>query len=270
MGQVRLSALRDAVRLRLGLGLLALLSLGWSLLALPLRYLLPRAPGHWLGRHGASATFRLYLRLLTWIGACRFDLRALDALRDQPACIIAPNHPSLLDAVMIISRVPHVACIMKAELMHNVLFGAGARLARYIRNDSLYAMVQRAVAEVRGGSHLLLFPEGTRTTRAPVNTLQGTAGLIAKYARAPVQTVFIETTDAAFLGKESALFRRTPMPVNYVIRLGRRFDPPHNVAAFAQELEQYFKAELARVPFAPQPSEVVASTEQRTHDLSHG
>src|SRR6185312_15679417 len=105
MPRVRLPALRDAVRLRLGLGLLAVLGLAWSLLALPLRYLLPPSQRQRLGRHGASATFRVYLQLLTWIGACRFDLRALDALRDQPACIIAPNHPSLLDAVMVISRV---------------------------------------------------------------------------------------------------------------------------------------------------------------------
>ncbi|TAM38027.1 MAG: 1-acyl-sn-glycerol-3-phosphate acyltransferase, partial [Burkholderiaceae bacterium] len=117
-------ALRDAVRLRLGLGLLVVLGLTWSLLALPLRYLLPRTHGQRLGRQGAGAMFRGYLQLLTWIGACRFDLRALDVLREQPACIIAPNHPSLLDAVMIISRVPHVACVMKAELMQSILFGA--------------------------------------------------------------------------------------------------------------------------------------------------
>lgn len=263
-------ALRDAVRLRLGLALLALIGLAWSLLALPLRYLLPLPRGQWLGRWGATIGFRLYLRLLTLIGACRFDLRALDALRGQPATIIAPNHPSLLDAVMIISRVPHAACIMKADIMNNILFGAGARMARYIRNDSLRSMVQRAVAEVRGGSHLLLFPEGTRTTRAPVNRLQGTAGLIAKYARAPVQTVFIETTDAAFLGKESTLLRKTPMPVSYRIRLGRRFEPPHNVAAFAQELEQYFKAELASAPLAGRPVDTAARDVQRPHDLSHG
>lgn len=263
-------ALRDAVRLRLGLGLLALMGLAWSLLALPLSYLLPRAPGLRLGRYSAGLTFRVYLRLLTWIGACRFDLRALDALRKQPACIIAPNHPSLLDALMVISRVPHVACVMKAELMRNILFGAGARLARYIRNDSLHAMVRRAVTEVRGGSHLLLFPEGTRTTRAPVNRLQGTAGLIAKYARAPVQTVFIETTDAAFLGKESALFRRTPMPVRYRVRLGKRFDPPKNVAAFARELEQYFKAELADAALTDRPAGTAARDGQRARDWSHG
>ncbi len=165
----RLRALRDALRLRLGLGLLALLGLAWSLLALPLRHLLPRAQGQWLGRGVAGAVFRVYLRLLTWIGACRFDLQALDALREQPASIIAPNHPSLLDAVMVIARVPQVACVMKAELMQNIVFGAGARLARYIRNDSLHAMVRRAVAELRGASHLLLFPEA-RAPRKPPST----------------------------------------------------------------------------------------------------
>ncbi len=263
-------ALRDAVRLRLGLGLLVVLGLTWSLLALPLRYLLPRTHGQRLGRQGAGAMFRGYLQLLTWIGACRFDLRALDVLREQPACIIAPNHPSLLDAVMIISRVPHVACVMKAELMQSILFGAGARLARFIRNDSLHAMVRRAVTEVCGGSHLLLFPEGTRTTRIPVNTLQGTSGLIAKYARAPVQTVFIETTDTGFLGKQSALFRSTPMPVSYRIRLGKRFDPPKNVAAFARELEQYFKAELTAAPLADRPADTFDLERRPARDLPHG
>lgn len=270
MPLARLHALRDATRLRAGLALLAVMGLAWSLLALPLRYLLSRTQGEQFGRRGASAAFRLYLRLLTGIGACRFDLRALEALREQPPCVIAPNHPSLLDAVMIISRVPNVACIMKAELMRNILFGAGARLARYIRNDSLHAMVRRAVAELKGGNPLLLFPEGTRTTCVPVNTLHGTAGLIAKYARAPVQTVFIETTDTAFLGKESALFRRTPTPVHYRIRLGQRFDPPQSVAAFTRELEQYFKSELAHPARTPGSATATALDRQPAHHLSHG
>ena len=267
---VRLRALRDAVRLHLGLGLLALICLSWSLLSIPLRYLLPRKQGQWLGRWGLTVVFRLYLRLLTLIGACRFDLRALDALRDQPATIIAPNHPSLLDAVMIISRVPHLACIMKADIMNNILFGSGARLARYIRNDSLRSMVQLAVTEVRSGSHLLLFPEGTRTTRSPVNGLQGTAGLIAKYAQAPVQAVFIETSDAAFLGKKSALFRKTPMPVSYRLRLGKRFDPPQNVEAFALELEQYFKTELTDAKLADLPPGAAPRDAGPPSDLFHG
>ena len=89
----------DALRLYFGLGLLGALGLLWSLLAVPLYYLLPRRAGVAFGRWLIHTAFRGYLRTLAAIGACRFDLSALDALRDQPPMIVAPNHPSLIDAV---------------------------------------------------------------------------------------------------------------------------------------------------------------------------
>ncbi|MBC7681865.1 MAG: 1-acyl-sn-glycerol-3-phosphate acyltransferase [Ferruginibacter sp.] len=234
----------DALRLRFGLLLFALMCLHWTVLALPLYWLLPRKLGTWVGRWGINWVFRVYLHMLKWMGACQFDLSALDALRYAPGMVIAPNHPSLLDAVLVISHLSSVSCVMKAELMDNLLLGSGARLARYIRNDSLRSMVQLAVADVRKGNHLLLFPEGTRTTCIPVNRLQGTVGLIARQAQVPVQTVFIET-NSPFLGKGWPLLRCPVMPMVYRVRLGKRFDPPDNVEAFARTLEQYFHTELA-------------------------
>jgi 1-acyl-sn-glycerol-3-phosphate acyltransferase len=105
-------------------------------------------------------------------------------------------------------------------------------------------MVQLAVNDLHQGSHLLLFPEGTRTARFPVGPLQGTTGLIAKSAGVPVQTVFIETS-SGFLGKGWPLLRAPKMPITYRVRLGKRFDPPQHTARFVSELEQYFQTELA-------------------------
>lgn len=237
-------ALHETVRLHLGFVALGLICLTVSLLAIPMRVILPRVLSKRIGRKLIAATFRAYLRFLVVMGACRFDLAELDALRDGPAMIIAPNHPSLLDAVMILSRLPDAACIMKADIVNSVFFGAGARLAGYIRNTPLRTMVQLAVADLQQGSHLLLFPEGTRTTRFPVGPVQGTAGLIAKHAGVPVQTVFIET-NSGFLGKGWSVLWRPKMPITYRIRLGKRFDPPRHTAQFASELEQYFQSELA-------------------------
>ena len=234
----------DPLRLHLGFLLLGLLCVGYSLVALPMFAFVPRVQSKRVGRKLIASVFRLYLRLLVAIGACRFDLSELDALRGGPAMIIAPNHPSLLDAVMILSRLPDAACIMKADIVNSVFFGAGARLAGYIRNTPLRTMVQLAVADLHQGSHLLLFPEGTRTRRFPVGAMQGTAGLIAKYASVPVQTVFIET-DSGFLGKGWSVLWTPKMPITYRVRLGKRFDPPRHAAHFAGELEQYFLSELA-------------------------
>jgi len=233
-----------------GFGLLAAGSLLWGLLALPLRRLLPARAGHALGRATISRGFRFYLWALQAAGACRFDLAALDALRGAGPLIIAPNHPSLLDAVMLLSRAPRAACVLKAPLVDHVLFGAGARLAGFICNDPPVDMVRRSVAELRSGGQLLLFPEGTRTTQAPLNPFKGAISLIARQAGVPVQTVFIEA-DSAFLGKGWPLTRRPELPLRYRVRLGRRFNPPGDLHAFMRELEQYCARELgARTPRA--------------------
>lgn len=236
--------LHDTIRIYLGFALLGVFCLVFSLLAIPMFAILPRAQSKRIGRKYIARLFQVYLRLLVFMGVGRFDLTELDALQGGPAMIIAPNHPSLLDAVMILSRLPDTACIMKADLVNSVFFGAGARLAGYIRNTPLRTMVQLAIADLRQGSHLLLFPEGTRTTRFPVGSMQGTAGLIAKHAGVPVQTVFIET-DSGFLGKGWSALWTPKMPITYRIRLGKRFDPPLHTARFASELEQYFQSELA-------------------------
>ncbi|MGD9951239.1 MAG: lysophospholipid acyltransferase family protein [Burkholderiales bacterium] len=226
-----------------GLALLGIGGIAWSLVALPLSVLLPRGAGRRLGRGMIAGGFRFYLRALEAVGACRFDLRALDALRGAGPLVLAPNHPSLIDAVLLLSRLDNAACVLKAPLRHSIVFGGGARLAGYICNDAPMEMVRASVAELRGGGQLLLFPEGTRTTRAPVNAFRGAISLIARQARVPVQTVFIET-DSAFLGKGWPLLRRPELPLRYRVRLGRRFDPPGDLHAFMRELEQYCAREL--------------------------
>ncbi len=247
-----LRTLREYLAFYGGLGLLAGISLLWSVLALPLNFLLPRKWKKRTGRLAITLGFRKYLLALSILDACRFDLQALDALRHEPPMIVAPNHPSLLDALMVISRMPNLACIMKAELVDNVFFGAGARLACYIRNDSLRRMIRLAVEDLREGSHLLLFPEGTRSSRLPIGTVHGSIALIAREARVPVQTILIET-DSAFLAKGWPFFRKPSMPIHYRIRLGRRFDPPADVRGFTAELESYFQSALAdaRLPQLP-------------------
>jgi 1-acyl-sn-glycerol-3-phosphate acyltransferase len=223
--------------------------LSWSLVALVLRPILPVNIGRAIGRAYIMMGFRVCLGCLSLSGRFHFDLSELDALRREKPLIIACNHPSLWDVVLIISRLPDAACVMKAELVNNIFLGGGARLARYIRNESLRQMITQAVKDLTRGSHLLFFPEGTRTVRHPINPLKGSIGIIAGRAKVSVQTVFIET-DSAFLGKGWPLLKMPILPITYRVRLGHRFAPPENSAAFVTELEQYFIHELG-APVAP-------------------
>ena len=235
----------DYLVIYLALAWFAIQCLLWSVVASILYPLLSEHPGRALGRRFNMYAFRGYLASLVLSQRVSFDLKDLDALRDAPPLILAPNHPCLLDALMIFSRLPNVACIVKASLMNNVFLGAGARLARYIRNEPARHMVQMAVRDFESGSHLLLFPEGTRTTTCPVNPFSSSVGAIAHQAQVPVQTILIET-DSKYASKGWSLFRLAPMPIHYRVRLGRRFDPPQNTHRFMAELENYFARELVK------------------------
>jgi 1-acyl-sn-glycerol-3-phosphate acyltransferase len=225
------------------LTLLGLICLTWSVFALPLYFLLPRRMGTAVGRRGIMSGFRIYAWSLSVTRTYRLDLRDIDSLKGGPPVILAPNHPCLIDALLILTRHPNIVCVMKSALMRNVFLGSGSRLARYVPNDSSRQMIKESVAHLREGGVLLLFPEGTRTTRAPINPLVGSVGLVAKKAHVPVQTLVIET-DSPFLSKGWPLFRRPELPIVYRVRLGKRFDPPVDVPAFTAELDRYYRREL--------------------------
>ncbi len=206
------------------LTLLGLICLTWSVFALPLYFILPRRIGTAVGRRGIMSGFRLYAWSLSVTRTYHLDLRAIDTLRDGPPVILAPNHPCLIDALLILTRHPNIVCVMKSALMRNVFLGSGSRLARYVPNDSSRQMVKDSV------SHL-------------INPLVGSVGLIAKHAHVPVQTLVIET-DSPFLSKGWPLFRRPALPITYRVRLGKRFDPPADVPAFTAELDRYYRQAL--------------------------
>lgn len=238
-----LKATHAYLSLALGLGLLALMCLIWTLIAPLLAALLPAQVSRNMGRWTISRAFRLYLGFLTLIGGVRIDLTALDDLSGAPPMILAPNHPGLLDAVLLLSRLPRLACVVKAELLRNPWLGTGARLAGYIGNASRHGMIRGAVAVLQSGNPLLLFPEGTRTTRPPVNPFRNSLALIAKRAGTPIQTIFIET-DSPFLGKGWPWLRRPDLPVVIRVRLGERFPPPTAVREATARLQRYFETEL--------------------------
>lgn len=261
----------DFLVIYLGLAMLGVLCLAWTPVAAIGYLLLPKYRGRALGRYAIMAAFRIFLAALSLSRRFSFDIGALDALRDGPSVIIAPNHPCLLDAVMVISRLPNVACVLKAELMNNMFLGAGARLARYIRNEPVRRMIRMAGRDFSCGSHLLLFPEGTRTTTCPINPLKSSISLIALHAQVPVQTILIET-DSRYLSKGWSLFRKPPMPIHYRARLGRRFDPPRHARRFMIELEHYFTHELIQgSAFYPEnslPARLADKSPLSPHSLS--
>jgi 1-acyl-sn-glycerol-3-phosphate acyltransferase len=200
------------------------------------------------GRRAVGAGFRSFLGFWKWSGLVTVDTSALDTLRGQPGLIIAPNHPSVLDAVFIMARLPEVACVLKAGLLHSPFIGGGARWSGHIRNDAGTAMVRQAAAELAQGGQLLVFPEGTRTRPEAdrVNGFKGAFALIARSAQAPVQTVILRY-NSRLLGKGWPLWKVPDYPLVFRAELGRRFDPPPpdgDLRVWMAEVEAYFRGAL--------------------------
>jgi 1-acyl-sn-glycerol-3-phosphate acyltransferase len=224
---------------------LGVASLIWNLIATLLYPLLPRETGLKVGRAVISYSYRAAWAIASWAGMLELDSSVLDRFRDEPGLIIVANHPSMLDALLVVARLPRSACIMKAGLMGNIFLAAGARLARYIRNDSARIMVKQAVDDLKRGGQLVVFPEGTRTTNATVGPFRPGVTLIAKLAHAPVQTVFIDS-DSPYLRKGWPLWKMPPFPIRFTLRAGERFVAQADADAFLHELEDYFATGLKR------------------------
>ena len=246
--------LYEYVALYISLAVFALGAIFFSLVGAVLYLLLPRRFGARVGRRLITLIFWFYLRFIESTGLFKCDTSALDVLTADEAIIIAPNHPGLIDVLLIGSRLTNVVCIMKKDIRDNMLFGGSARLAGYICNDSIGNMVRTAVTELQQGSHLLIFPESTRTVTQPINKFTRAFALIASRASVPVQTVFIEYT-SPFLGKGWPLWKKPQFPLTFKVTLGERFVMGHDTKLFVDNLEEYFRENLT-VKNCPRPPEI--------------
>lgn len=226
---------------------LGVLSLGWNFIATVLRLFLRGATARRVGCAGICYGYRWYWACARASGLLRMDADSLDVLRDVPGgLVIAANHPSLLDALMIVARLPRGTCVMKGGLVRNPFLGAGATLAGYVPNDSIRTMVRLGVERLQEGGQLVVFPEGTRSP-APgrIHPFSRSIALIAQRAQVPIQTVVIET-DSPYLGKGWPLWKLPPVPIVFRARLGQRFEPGTDAEQVSAAMEAYFRKELAR------------------------
>ncbi len=228
----------------------AVFGLLFTVISVPLIFVLPCPVAKKLGRGMLHRAFRVFVRYLKATDLVHADLASLDALRNELGpVIIAPNHTSLWDAVFVLSKLPQPICIMKEAILKNPFLGGGARLAGYIPNGSSSRMVKDAADALQNDGQLLLFPEGTRTRREArwINPLGGGCALIAKRAAVPVRPVFIRS-NTRFLEKDWPLWRKPELPIRLSFELGEpvRVEEGESAHDFTKRLEEIFEQNLSR------------------------
>lgn len=201
-----------------------------------------------LGHRVLGGLFRGFFMILRGLRIVRIDDRSLrDFDGGGEPLIVASNHPSLWDALLLIRRFTRVSCVMKREILENPLLRSGAAFAGFIRNRPSLVMVRRATEVLEGGGSLLMFPEGTRTREkhGVLNPFRPGVALLAKSSGAGVLPVFIQT-DSEFLRKGWSIWRCPSLPVRVEMGVGevQRMRDGESVEDFSTRLEMYFRGDL--------------------------
>ncbi|MGR9115338.1 MAG: lysophospholipid acyltransferase family protein [Gammaproteobacteria bacterium] len=135
-------------------------------------------------------SFYFFIGLMHRIGIMTYEINGLEKL-NRPGQLIIANHPTLVDIVFLISRIPAANCIVKEKLWHNPFTRGPIVNAGYISNGDPVKMIEDCVACLQRGGILIIFPEGTRSVPGKPYKFQRGAAAIALQANTIVTPVTI-------------------------------------------------------------------------------
>lgn len=170
---------------------------------------------------------RLFTAYRAWLQATRLIYVTWKGFTPEAmsgAAVYISNHPGLLDAPFLLSRLEDTICIFKPAIMRNPALGPAALMGGYVSGDSGVDLVRAAAERVADGHSLLIFPEGTRTAKdVPLNPLKPGFAVIAARAQAPVRLVVIHAP-RDLMPKGWPLWRSPSFPAQVEIRLVGELD----------------------------------------------
>jgi 1-acyl-sn-glycerol-3-phosphate acyltransferase len=189
--------------------------------------------------------FGTYLDLLRRWRIVDLEFIGFDEAALWHGSVIAPNHPSIIDFMLLMTSVPFLDCVMNAKLLSNPVTSGGARLCDFILNDPLRCMVKACKERLASGANILIFPEGTRTMTPPLGAFHHSYVLAAKYSSAPIRTIIIEC-DSDYFGHRFSYFKPAKCPIRFRITAGRVFETSPSTCArsLSKEIERYFHSLL--------------------------
>jgi len=132
----------------------------------------------------------------------RVEVRGLENVPPQTACIFMANHVSNLDPPALLPRIPgRTSAFVKSSLMKVPVFGWGLRLGEFIpvSRDGNLTGAQESVAAARRvlqkGIHISTFDEGTRSPDGRMLPFKKGPFYLAMQAGAPCIPVSIYGTE---------------------------------------------------------------------------
>ncbi|MDR2701378.1 MAG: 1-acyl-sn-glycerol-3-phosphate acyltransferase [Spirochaetaceae bacterium] len=169
----------------------------------PMRLVLhPRERFKKYGRRFVSSFMRRFVSLMHFLGIVNLEVDNRENFRHLSSKILAANHPSLLDIVMLFSLIPNVDCIVNTSLNRNFIVKGVVRQLYILNSLDIENIFQACTESLKQGNCLVIFPEGTRTPRSGKAAVKRGAARIALYSGCNIVPAHIGGTDKFGLGKK--------------------------------------------------------------------
>ena len=224
-------------------------------LVFPVLHLLPGGPQARQVRARAVIAwcFRFFVGFMRALGVISYEIVGAERL-GRPGQLIVANHPSLIDVVFLIGYTPGTDCVVKDALWRNPFTRGVVGAARYCSNRSTGQMIEEAVAALRAGHSLIMFPEGTRTRPGePTDFHRGAANVAVKAAQV-VTPVYIRVHPTT-LTKAEPWYHIPPTRGHWRLEVGEDLDlgafrgaegAPIASRRLNEAMRRHFENELSR------------------------
>lgn len=184
-----------------------------------------------LARHSLTLSFRFFIRVLCLLRIIEVHTEGLARLKSLKGHILVANHPSLIDYVILTACLDNLNCVVKEELSHNFFCKGVIKAAGYLINAA--SVLDKSRVSLERGENLLIFPEGTRTSRSKPFKLHRGAAALAVHLQRPLTVITIALSEE-FLSKEKRWYALPEHCPRYVLSAG----PTLEASAFILQPEE--------------------------------
>lgn len=156
-----------------------------------------------------------FVKLFVLTGLITIDCARLREIRGS---VIAANHPSLIDVVIVLALVPKTLFVAKHSLKKNPFTSAMVRNASLPDDERL---VDSAKPYLRKGWNVLVFPEGTRSpSEGGLWPFKRGAAQLAIRSGSPLVPLVIVQSPFRILGKHQHAWQMGSRKVKYTLVSG--------------------------------------------------
>lgn len=158
--------------------------------------------------------------LYTWCNPfLKVKIEGREKLEKGTSYVYCPNHSSMMDIVILYRLFRHFKWVSKSEIMRVPFLGWNMRLNGYLGIDrkspkSQIRMMRGAEALLKGGSSIMIFPEGTRSRDGKLGKFRDGAFLLSEKTGAPVVPIAISGSRDVFSDGTIRYYRVYPMTIS--------------------------------------------------------